>query len=153
MMNATIRKLLYSQDYSYFDLLCLRNNVPKKPMQKFRAVTFFFRFLFLILLTASSINVEVGHAHAMPSTFSSANSSESFAVVSAMHGDQKTSHKHHEHSGDCHACSTCTCQVLLPVQTIKLDYNPVITSFCLFNPIVTLPEVTLSRFIPPRNAA
>ena len=68
-----------------------------------------------------------------------------------MHTDQKNSDKHHEHSGDCHTCPNCTCNVLLPMQTIKLDYNPVITSFCSFNLILNLPEVTLSRFIPPRN--
>ena len=119
-------------------------------MHKFRIVTFLSRFLLLILLTAS-INGRFSSAHAIQSTVSPANSSESLAVASALHCDQKTSQKHHEHSGECHTCSNCVCHLLLPVQTIKLDYHPVITSFCSFKPIETLPEVTLSRFIPPRN--
>jgi len=121
-------------------------------MQKIRTVTFFSRFLLLILLTAS-IDGKFDSTHAIQKSVVSADNFESFAVLSAMRTDKKNSHKHHEHSSECHTCSNCTCHVLLPVQTIKLDYNPVITSFCSFKLIVHLPEVTLSRFIPPRNLA
>ena len=121
-------------------------------MHKSKAILYFSRFLLLILLTPL-INCKFAPAHAMQTVVATANTIESFAVVSLMHTDQKPSHKNHEHSGECHVCSNCTCHVLLPVQTIMLDFKPVITSFCSFKIIAGLPEVTLSRFIPPRNVA
>jgi len=121
-------------------------------MHKFRIVTFLSRSLLLILLTAL-INGQFSSAHQMQSSVSPTKTGESFALASAKHSDQKTSQKHHEHSGDCHICSNCIYHVFLPVQPIKLDYNAVITSFCSFKLVVNLPEVTLSRFIPPRNVA
>ena len=121
-------------------------------MHMFSIVTFLSRFLLLILLT-TSVGGQFSSAHEMQTSVSPTKTGESFALASAKHSDQKTSQRRHEHSGDCHICSNCINHVFLPVQTIKLDYNAVITSFCSFKPIVNLPEVTLSRFIPPRNVS
>ena len=121
-------------------------------MHKYSAITLFSRFLLLILLTAS-INGGFSGVHAMQTTVVPEQNRESFATLSAMHTSKKTAHEHHNHSGECYTCSNCLCQVILSVQSIRLDYNPVITSFCSFKPITNLPEIILSRFIPPRTLA
>jgi len=121
-------------------------------MQKFRTVPFFCRFLLLILLTAS-IDGKFSCAHAMQRSFASAHNHESSSLVSAMHRDKKNSSDHHKHSAECNVCSNCLCHLLLPAQTIKLDYSPVVMSFCSFKPLTNLTEVMLSMFIPPRNVA
>lgn len=118
----------------------------------FRIITFLSRLLLLILLTAS-INGQFGSAHAMQQRVSPAKTGDSFTLFSAMHAERKTAHEDHKHSGECHTCCICLCHVILPVQSIKLDYNPVIISFSSFKPIANLPEITLSRFIPPRKLA
>jgi hypothetical protein len=118
-------------------------------MHTYSAITLFCRIFLLILLTAS-INGKFGHAQVVQTSRSSAQNRESFATVSAMHADKKTAHEHHKHSGECYTCCNCLCHVILSVQSIKLDYNPVIMSFCSFKPITNLPEIILSRFIPPR---
>lgn len=120
-------------------------------MHKFRTFTVLSRFLLLILLTAS-INGRFGSAHTMQSTVSPAKTCGALAIVPAMQRDKNSAHEHHKHTGECHTCCNCICHVILPVQSIKLDYNPVIMSFGSFRLIANLPEVTLSRFIPPRTA-
>jgi hypothetical protein len=120
-------------------------------MHQLIIVTFFSRFLLLILLTGS-INGQLGTAHAEQTSVSPAKTGESFAMVSAR-PEKKTVHEHHNHTGECHTCCNCFCNVILSIQSIKLDYNPVIMSFGSFKPIANLPEVTLSRFIPPRAVA
>ncbi len=121
-------------------------------MDKFRIVTFLSRFLLLILLT-SLINGRFSSVNMMQNTVSPVKNGESFAIVSAMNSGKTTAHEHQKHTGECHACCNCFCQVILPVQSITLVSNPVIMSFCSFSPVANLPEVILSRFIPPRTLA
>ena len=121
-------------------------------MHKYSAITFFSLFFLLILLTAS-INGEFSGVKSTHTSISSAQNGEAFAAVSAMHTDHKTAHERHKHSAECYTCCNCLCHVILSVQSIRLDYNPVITSFCSFKPITNLPEIILSRFIPPRTLA
>ncbi len=121
-------------------------------MRQFMIVTFFSRFLLLILLTVS-INGPFGSAYAQQTSVSHAKTGGSFAMISAVHTEKKTTHENHNHTCECYECCNCLCHGILPVQSIKLDYNPVIMSFGSFKPIANLTEVTLSRFIPPRTAA
>jgi hypothetical protein len=121
-------------------------------MQKLRTVTFFFTFLFSLFLTAS-ITVGFISDHRMQKSVSSTYTMVSLDVTSAMHTDQKAANEPHQHSCDGHNCCNCIGNVIFPLQTIKLDYNPADISFSSFKPVTYLPEVTLSRFIPPRTLA
>ncbi|NTW70477.1 MAG: hypothetical protein HGB23_11670 [Chlorobiaceae bacterium] len=112
---------------------------------------FLSRLLLLMLLTAS-INGQFSSAHAVQTTLAAAITGEEFVMLPAMQREKNSTNEHHKHTGECHTCGNCLCHVILPVQSLKLDYNPAVISFCTFKPIANLPEVTLSRFIPPRTA-
>lgn len=59
-----------------------------------------------------------------------------------------------EHEGDFDACDTCVnciCHASMTVEPFRLSYNPVFSDLKSSESFKPLPEVHLSKFIPPRN--
>jgi hypothetical protein len=55
-------------------------------------------------------------------------------------------------SGHCDSCS-CPCHAPLSVQPIRLTFSELVSPLAFHEPFIYLPQVYLSKFIPPQNAA
>ena len=62
---------------------------------------------------------------------------------------------HEEQSDADHCASSCYCSCHLPVtvQPLQLLHVPIISRLLVYEPFTALPEVFLSKFIPPQNQA
>ncbi|MBJ6749981.1 hypothetical protein [Geomonas anaerohicana] len=54
---------------------------------------------------------------------------------------------------DCDFCCDCACHLSLSVGHFSLDYNPVFAALQSFDRFTFLPEVFLSKFVPPQLRA
>jgi len=54
---------------------------------------------------------------------------------------------------DCDVCINCVCHSFLTIQQFQLSYNPLIFDLAASEPFKHLPEVYLSKFIPPQKQA
>jgi len=54
---------------------------------------------------------------------------------------------------DCDVCINCVCHSFLTIQQFQLSYNPPIFDLAASEPFKHLPEVYLSKFIPPQKHA
>ena len=59
----------------------------------------------------------------------------------------------HEDNDGCDTCVNCPCHAPLTAQQLVLSYDPIVVSLRLSDPYHYLPEVFLSKFIPPQNLA
>jgi hypothetical protein len=118
-------------------------------MHKYSLVTFFSRFLLLVILNVA-IDGVFKSVHAESAYEPAARDLASSCALPHSHCSPL---EHHHDSDDCAACINCICHSLLPAQTIQLEYNPIVIGLGLFEPFKLLPEVFLSRFIPPQNRA
>lgn len=58
--------------------------------------------------------------------------------------------QHEDHDGGCLDCPGCACHAPLTVEPFTVLHNPFISSLTRLEPFTLLPEVYLSRFIPPQ---
>lgn len=58
-----------------------------------------------------------------------------------------------DHQDGCDACINCICHASLTLQQFRLTYTPFIIDLKPSRPFKQLPEVYLSKFIPPQNLA
>ena len=104
----------------------------------------------VILLAMLVVTTHLVHeeAHALQGT-----------ILSSVHSsiDDCTSHQPPSPSGQQHAdfdgcdtCINCACHAPLAVQQLVVHYNPIILSLGFSDPYQYLPEVYLSKFIPPQ---
>jgi hypothetical protein len=56
-----------------------------------------------------------------------------------------------DHSDGCDTCINCICHASMTVLPFALSYRPVISDLQTADPITALPEVYLSKFVPPQN--
>lgn len=61
--------------------------------------------------------------------------------------------EHNDGTGVCDTCVNCICHVSLTFQPFHLTYTPFILDLKTSHPFKDLPEVYLSKFIPPQNRA
>ncbi len=59
----------------------------------------------------------------------------------------------HKDLDGCDTCVNCICHAPLPMQQLVLHYSPVVRDLIFSEPNQFLPEVFLSKFIPPQNQA
>lgn len=59
----------------------------------------------------------------------------------------------HNDCDDCDDCADCICNCFLTSQLFSLSYKPFLQDLHSHTPFSFLPEVYLSRFIPPQNQA
>lgn len=56
-----------------------------------------------------------------------------------------------DHHGACDSCINCICHATSLAGQVELTYLPVVIELQAFHPYKHLPEVFLSKFIPPQN--
>jgi hypothetical protein len=118
-------------------------------MRKLIPLKFISRFLLVVILTVT-INGMHESAHAIQSHVKMAND-QSFSESSSPHQCPCSPLEQHKDYDGCDTCINCACHAPLPVQHIKLSYNPSILDLQTFDPFKFLPEVYLSKFIPPQK--
>lgn len=76
------------------------------------------------------------------------------------HKDFSAPHEHpcappaeHKDYDGCDTCMNCACHASLAVPQLELNYNPIVVSLRFSDPYQYLPEVFLSKFIPPQILA
>ena len=118
-------------------------------MRKFIHLKFISSVLLLAMLTVT-LNGAHESAHAMQSPVNTASSAVETPVP---HDTPCTPCEHHQDNDGCDSCVNCACHASLAVQPLQLSYNPVIVDLSTFDPFKQLPEVYLSKFIPPQIQA
>ena len=86
-------------------------------------------------------------AHAMQSPVTTASRA---AEAQTPHDTPCTPFEHHQDYDGCDSCVNCACHASLTVLPFQLSYNPIILDLSTFDPFRHLPEVYLSKFIPPQ---
>ncbi|MFA7404018.1 MAG: hypothetical protein WC007_08490 [Pelobacteraceae bacterium] len=120
-------------------------------MRKLIPLKFFSRLLLVVLLTAT-INCVHESAHAMQSNVKMAND-QSLSEISSPHHCPCSPLEQHKDNDGCDNCINCACHAPLTVQHFKFSYNPSILDLQTSDPFKFLPEVYLSKFIPPQIQA
>ena len=106
-----------------------------------------------MVMLAVTINGVHNSAHAMQSHVTAENDQVSASEITAPHQCPCAPHEQHEDSDCCDSCINCACHAPLAVQPFKLGYNPIILDLNTSDTFKHLPEVYLSRFIPPQIQA
>ena len=101
-------------------------------------------------MLAVTINGVHESAHAMQNHVTTGNDQVSASEITDTHHCPCAPHEQHEDSDCCDSCINCACHAPLAVQQFKLGYNPIILDLNTSDPFKHLPEVYLSRFIPPQ---
>lgn len=118
-------------------------------MRKFIHLKFISSFLLLVMVSVT-INGAHESAHAMQSPVNSANSS---LETQSPHDAPCTPFEHHQDYDGCDSCVNCACHASMPVLSFKLGYDPVISELSTSDLFKYLPEVYLSKFVPPQIQA
>jgi hypothetical protein len=116
----------------------------------------FFTWLLLMAMLTIMLNGSHASAHAMDSTVTATSDQASVQTIDAVsHQCPPCPLDHHDDADDdeCNSCAHCCCHAPLTVQPYRLDYKPFASDLRSFDPFKHLPEVYLSKFIPPQNLA
>lgn len=90
-------------------------------------------------------------ARAMQIYVIAASDSTSSPGISASHPRPCSPLDQHNNYDGCDTCSNCVCHAPFATQQFQLHYNPIILNLAIPDPFKRLPEVYLSKFIPPHN--
>lgn len=119
-------------------------------MRKLIHLKFFSLILLVVMLTAT-INVVHESAHAMQGHVTAASDQVSPSDISTSHPSPCSPLEHHKDYDGCDSCINCACHAPLTIQQFQLGYNPIIIHLSTYDPFKHVPEVCLSKFIPPQN--
>jgi hypothetical protein len=100
------------------------------------------------MLTVTINGVHIS-AHAMQSHVIDASIQASSAENSASHQCPCSPLEEHKDCDGCDTCINCACHAPLSIEQFQLSYNPIILDMSTSDPFKHLPEVFLSKFIPP----
>jgi hypothetical protein len=118
-------------------------------MRQFIHLKLFSSLLLFVMLTVT-INGVLESAYAMQS---SVNTSGSAFETTAPHDIPCTPFEHHQDYDGCDSCVNCACHASLTILPFDFDYNPILLDLSTSDPFKFLPEVYLSKFIPPQKQA
>lgn len=118
-------------------------------MLKTMPLKFISRLVLIVMLTVT-INSLHESAHAMSGHDLTQNSP---AEMFAGHSCPCAPMEQHKDYDGCDNCINCVCHAPLTVKPFQLDYNPIIVELSASDPFKFLPEVYLSKFIPPQKQA
>lgn len=90
-------------------------------------------------------------AHAMQSHLSTASDQVSASEISDPLQCPCDPLEQHDDHHFCDTCINCACHAPLAVHPFQLSYNPSILELKTSDPFRFLPEVYLSKFVPPQN--
>lgn len=135
----------------FLDIYCLRS--LQYPLLMRNIIHFkFTSWLLLAVMLAVTIHCVHESAHAMQGHISAARTiSKDF--VSVPHHCPRPPYDQHSDNDGCDSCANCACHAPLSCQPIHLNYKPAIMALHTVEPIELLPEVYLTKFIPPQNHA
>ena len=115
------------------------------PLQKFTCL-----ILMAVIFAASALNpcLESGAAETPGGS-----QLQKFQVQDQADDDHcpNCPERSHPESDDCASSCGCLCHLPASMQSIRITHSPVITEIVFFEPFTALPEVYLSKFIPPQN--
>ena len=109
----------------------------------------FFSLMLLVVMLTVTINGVHESAHALQSHVTAAGDQVSPADISASQHSPCSPHEHHDDYDGCDTCINCVCHASLIIQPFQFCYNPSILDLSTSDPFKFLPEVYLSKFIPP----
>jgi hypothetical protein len=109
-----------------------------------------FSWFILVVLVAVTINGVHKGSHPPQEHASVTVSDASRSDLSAPHHCPCSPVDQHNDCDDCDACANCSCHAQLTSQPFQLSYNPTISSLSILDPFRHLPEVYLSKFVPPQ---
>ena len=114
----------------------------------------FFSWVLLVVMLTITIDGVYENAHAVQSHVTAANEQASPSEISASHHCPCAPLEQHKDYDGCDTCVNCTCHAPLTIQPFQLSYNPsILDNLYASDPFKHLPEVYLSKFIPPQNQA
>ena len=106
-------------------------------------------WLLLVIILIAAVHCGCAEAHENGSKVKAG-----AEITSISHTDgcpccpQGENHSSGDH-GD--ACGSCGCHAAIPLAAFQLSYRPILIANQASSPYKHLPEVYLSRFIPPQN--
>lgn len=117
-------------------------------MRKIIRLKFIASILLLVML-AVAVNGAHESAHALHISVKSASAS---ATVPTPGADDIpcTPFDHQQDYDGCDICCNCACHASLTILPFQLSYNPVVAKLHTFDLFESLPEVYLSKFVPPQ---
>jgi len=122
-------------------------------MRKFIPLHFVSHLLLIVMLSMALHGVHECD-HTIQGNLSTASDSAiTHAKFPAPQQSPCTPPVQHKDSDGCDTCVNCACHAPLIVQQLVLSYDPIVVSLRLSDPYHYLPEVFLSKFIPPQNLA
>jgi len=107
------------------------------------------RLLLVVMLTVT-VNCVHESAHAMQGHVNVANDKASLEDISTPHQCPCIPSEEHKDYDGCDNCSNCVCHAPLAVQPFQLGYNPIVLDLRTSELFKHLPEVYLSKFVPPQ---
>jgi hypothetical protein len=107
--------------------------------------------LLSIMLTVTFLGVY--ESAAMDSHVPAARDQVSCCDISASHQAPCSPLEQHSDYDGCDTCDDCGCHAPLTAPPFQLSYNPIVSDHGSHDPFQFLPEVYLSKFIPPENQA
>ncbi|GFO63552.1 hypothetical protein [Geomonas paludis] len=121
----------------------MRNSFPVK----------FCSFLLLAVIFCTFLSGACDNAHALEGCGTAAD-----CMQAASHVDRGCDTPDCPLQGDaghdnCDFCCDCACHVSLSVGHFSLDYHPVFAALHTFDRFTFIPEVFLSKFVPPQLRA
>ena len=108
--------------------------------------------MLIVMMTVTICSVHAG-AHAMQNGDSEASDQSSHSDVSVPHQCPCSPLDQHKDYDGCDTCFNCPCHAPLTVQPLQLSYNPIVINLNTSEPFKYLPEVYLTKFIPPQIPA
>jgi hypothetical protein len=113
-----------------------------------------FSWLLVVVMLTMTINGVHECAHAMQNQVSTADDRAPHSEISASHQCPCSPLEQHKDYDGCDTCISCSCHAPLAIQPLQLSYNPsILDDLYASDPFKFLPEVYLSKFIPPQNQA
>lgn len=113
----------------------------------------FYSWLVLVVLLAAMTHAVCDNAHA---ALGESSVTGKHAAQSEIFASDQCPCCPTEHQADhdvCDSCINCICHATSITQPFQLTYSPFFLDLQSYNPHRQLPEVYLSKFIPPQNRA
>jgi hypothetical protein len=112
------------------------------------------RWLLLLAMVTTTLTGSHTGAHALDSILTATSEHASLLTIdAASHQCPSCPLDQHDDADGCSTCAHCGCHALLTVQRYHFDHFPLASNLRSVEPFTYLPEVYLSKFIPPQNPA
>jgi hypothetical protein len=112
----------------------------------------FYSLILVVVMLSVALHGAHESAHAMQSHVKTCDQ-VSLPDISISHQCPCAPDEQHKDYDGCDTCVNCSCHASQTIQTFQLSYNPISISLGSSVPFKYLPEVFLSKFIPPQNQA